>query len=255
MQRSQCRSVRMTVGVLLVWPALFLSADADAAERPNVVLIVCDDLNDFVTGMGGHPQAKTPHIAKLADSGVSFRRAYSNAPVCAPSRSSFLTGVYPHTSRNFSFAKWYENPVLKNSKTLMEHFADNGYQVIGSGKLMHHHLPETWGEFKHKADYGPFVYDGEARVAHPSVPEPFRSIGPVDGSFAPLSDVPFGPHAGDNKGWIYGTWGKNEPLHYASEEDRDPYEWTNLADRADYASVIAELKKRLPRFHSSPPTK
>ena len=63
-------------------------------------MIVCDDLNDYVSPLAGHPQAKTPNIAKLARSGVVFKRAYSNNPICAPSRSSFLTGIYPHTSKN-----------------------------------------------------------------------------------------------------------------------------------------------------------
>jgi len=107
-------------------------------RKPNVVLIVCDDLNDYVTGMGGHPQSMTPHLARLAQTGVAFKRAYSNNPVCAPSRASFLTGIYPHTSKNLFWDKWYENPILKNSKTIMEHFRDNGYHVAGSGKLMHH---------------------------------------------------------------------------------------------------------------------
>ncbi|MHC4331466.1 MAG: sulfatase-like hydrolase/transferase, partial [Planctomycetota bacterium] len=120
-------------------------------RKPNVVLIVCDDLNDYVTGMAGHPQARTPHIARLARSSVAFKRAYSNNPICAPSRSSFLTGVYPHTSKNLFWDKWFENPVLKNSKTIMEYFRDNGYHVAGSGKLMHHHRASVWSEFKHKA--------------------------------------------------------------------------------------------------------
>ncbi len=190
--------------------------------KPHVVLIVCDDLNDFVTGLGGHPQARTPHLARLARSGVAFERAYSNNPICAPSRASFLTGIYPHVSRNFSFDPWYENPVLKGSKTLMEHFRDNGYHVAGTGKLMHHHRASDWDEFAHKADYGPFVYDGRERVAHPSVPQPFRGIGPVDGSFAPLSDLPFGPDPAGGRGWIYGTWGKVQPFRYVDEDDRDP---------------------------------
>ncbi len=190
--------------------------------KPNVVLIVCDDLNDYVTGMGGHPQARTPHIERLARSGVSFRRAYSNNPICAPSRSSFLTGIYPHTSKNLFFDKWYHNPVLKNSKTIMEHFRDNGYHVAGSGKLMHHLRRSEWDEFKHPPDYGPFVYDGERHVAHPSVPQPFRSIGMVDGSYAPLSDLPYGPNQEGNKGWVYGKWGEVKRFRYIDENDRDP---------------------------------
>jgi arylsulfatase A-like enzyme len=57
---------------------------------------------------------------------VKFRRACSDNPVCAPSRSSFLTGIDPHTSLNLFWDKWHENPVLKNSTAVMEHFRDNG---------------------------------------------------------------------------------------------------------------------------------
>ena len=189
-----------------------------AATRPNVVLIVCDDLNTDIGHLDGHPQARTPNIDRLAQTGVSFRRAYSNNPVCAPSRSSFLTGIYPHTSGNLFWAKWFQNPILANSKTIMEHFRDNGYSVVGSGKLMHHFKAEVWDEFPHKADYGPVAYDGKERVGHPSVPEPFRSIGSIDGSFAPLSDVPYG--GAEGKGWIYGRWDKLQPFRYVSENER-----------------------------------
>jgi len=199
-----------------------LAAPAWAATpRPNVVLIVVDDLNDYVTGMSGHPQARTPHLEKLARSGVAFSHAYSNNPICAPSRSSFLTGIYPHNSGNFYFDKWYENPVLAGSRTLMEYFRDHGYHVTGTGKLMHHFRRDVWSEFAHKADYGPVVYDGKEWVAHPSVPEPFRSVGAIDGSFGPLSDLPYGPDAEGDRGWIYGTYGDEvEPFRYTSEDDR-----------------------------------
>ena len=188
------------------------------AKSPNVVLIVCDDLNDYVSGMHGHPQAQTPSLAKLAKSGALFKRAYSNNPVCAPSRASFLTGIYPHTSGNHFFNKWYKNETLNNSKTLMEFFSENGYHTLGSGKLMHDFKGDCWGEFKNKADYGPFFYDGKNKVAHPSVPKPFYDIGFVDGSFAPLGPVEESHDS--KKGWIYGGWGKIKKFHYHSEEER-----------------------------------
>jgi iduronate 2-sulfatase len=199
-----------------------------SATQPNVVLIVCDDLNDFITDMDGHPQALTPNLRRLAESGVSFRHAYANNPVCAPSRSSFLTGIYPHDSKNFSFDKWYQNPVLENSKTLMEHFSDNGYYVTGSGKLMHHHLRKTWQHFEHQADYGPMAFDGEKPVVHPSVPAPFNTLGKVIGTYAPLSDVPFKDSDNPDAGWVYtvkpetGWKPTYKKLRYSSETDRDP---------------------------------
>ena len=199
-----------------------LVADDAISKRPNVVLIVCDDLNDYVEGYGGHPQAQTPNMKRLANSGVSFHCAHSNNPVCAPSRSSFLTGIYGHTSGNLFWAKWFQNPVLKNSKTMMDFFRENGYHVAGSGKLMHHGRPAEWDEFKHAADYGPHVFDGSERVAHPSVPLPFGLIGAVDGSFAPLSDIPFAKDDDPSSGWIYGNWRRRTPFRYRGPADRDP---------------------------------
>ena len=99
------------------------------APAPNVLLLICDDLNDYIEGYGGHLQAQTPNIARLVDSGVSFKQAHCNIPICAPSRSSFLTGIYPHTSRNWEFDPWFHNEVLNNSRTLMDHFRRNGYLV------------------------------------------------------------------------------------------------------------------------------
>ena len=122
-----------------------------SAGKPNVVLIVCDDLNDFVGHLGGHPQARTPHMDALAKSGISFRRAYCQDPICAPSRASFFTGIYPFHSGDYTFKPWFEFPVFQNSRTLMEHFRANGYHVVGSGKLMHHHRASDWDGFPYKA--------------------------------------------------------------------------------------------------------
>lgn len=112
---------------------------AQVPVEPNIILIVCDDLNDFEGVFGGHPQAQTPNMDALAASGVTFINAHSNAPICGPSRSSFVTGIYPHTSNNYAFENWYNpgksnfavNPILENSKTLMRYMRDN---VIASGE-------------------------------------------------------------------------------------------------------------------------
>jgi len=52
----------------------FAGSVVNRRRKPNVVMIVCDDLNDYVSGMAGHPQTRTPHIARLAQSGVAFKR-------------------------------------------------------------------------------------------------------------------------------------------------------------------------------------
>jgi iduronate 2-sulfatase len=193
-----------------------------AAKRPNVILIVCDDLNDYIEGLDGHPQAQTPNMERLSKSGVCFTQAHCNIPICAPSRSSFLTGLYPHTSRNFGFDRWDQNGVLRNSRTLMDHFRANGYHTLGTGKLMHHLNRKEWMDYGNDADYGPFAFDGTERVAHPDVPSPFRDIGAIDGSFGPLVNVA-GRTIADGKSysWQTGNWRKMRSLRVDSAEDRD----------------------------------
>jgi arylsulfatase A-like enzyme len=115
-----------------------------AEPKPNVLLIVCDDLNDYVEPFGGHPQVKTPHMKRLAQAGVRFMQAHCNIPICNPSRASFLTGLYPHTSQCYGFEKWDGYEVLKNSRTMMDHFRQNGYHALGTGKLMHNRGEKEW---------------------------------------------------------------------------------------------------------------
>ena len=71
---------------------------AQAADRPNVLFISIDDLNDWVGCLGGHPQVQTPHIDALAGGGVNFTNAHCQAPICNPSRVSMLIGRLPSTT-------------------------------------------------------------------------------------------------------------------------------------------------------------
>ena len=238
----------MTTCSLMALAMLPTTRIAAAEGRPNVVVIMIDDLRDYVGVLGGHPQAKTPNIDRLARSGVLFTRAYSNDPVCAPSRSSMFTGIYPHVSRNFSFANWDENPTLANSKTMMAYYRDAGYRVMGAGKLMHNRDRQEWDEIGVRTQYGP-VNDngsyGDKVPGHPSVPQPFRSIGPIDGSFAPLSDVPV--HPDGTRGWFFWEWNHKQkkmaprPYRYVSENDRDPLPDEAVADW--FVKRIGELAK------------
>ncbi len=68
-----------------------------AQEYPNVLYIMCDQLNADCLGYAGRREVRTPHIDRLAQEGVYFTRAYTPCAICMPSRVSFLTGRYPHS--------------------------------------------------------------------------------------------------------------------------------------------------------------
>lgn len=79
------------VVALLIWPVLV------AAQPPNVVFVLVDDLRWDEIGAAGHPSVQTPHIDRLAREGARFRNAFVTTPLCSPSRASFLTGQYART--------------------------------------------------------------------------------------------------------------------------------------------------------------
>jgi len=66
--------------------------------QPDVLFIAVDDLNDWITPLGGSPQAKTPNFERLAKLGVCFTNAHCAAPACHPSRVAVMTGVHPSRS-------------------------------------------------------------------------------------------------------------------------------------------------------------
>ena len=108
---------------------------ASAGKRPNVLFIVCDDLNTHVS-TSGYNHISTPTLDKLAAAGTRFLRAYCQYPVCGPSRSSFLSGLYPESTRvldNKSDIR-QERPGIV---PLPEQFRKNGYWTAGVGKIFH----------------------------------------------------------------------------------------------------------------------
>jgi len=108
-------------------------------SKPNVLFIAVDDLNDWIGSLKGHPQAKTPNIDRLMNSGTNFTSAHCSAPVCAASRNSLLTGLKPTTTGWYTNAKFEEtaDKILADTPTLPEHFKNNGYNTLAGGKISH----------------------------------------------------------------------------------------------------------------------
>ena len=108
------------------------------AARPNVLMITVDDLNDWVVGLGGHPQSITPNIERLSKRGIFFTNAHCQAPICNPSRTSFMTGLRPSTTGIYENKPWFRTTALnRNRVTLTEHFSANGYETFTAGKIFH----------------------------------------------------------------------------------------------------------------------
>jgi len=107
-------------------------------KKPNVLFIAIDDLNDWVGCLGGHPQTKTPHIDRLAKRGVVFDNAHCQAPICNPSRVSLMLGKLPSTTGIYFLQPTHtRTEKWKDTVTLPQHFAANGYATAGVGKLFH----------------------------------------------------------------------------------------------------------------------
>ncbi|OEJ99014.1 hypothetical protein A8C32_07495 [Flavivirga aquatica] len=190
-------------------------------NRPNVLLVMLDDLNDYTGFLDGNPQVKTPNMDALAKEGTVFTNAHTNAPICAPSRASMLTGIYPHESSNFWFSKWTENEVLKNCKSLAQFMSDNGYSTYATGKLMHHRVKSEWTEYGVENYFGPYAFNGKRVAKHPSMPKAY-SNDKNDGLFTSLADIPMVPgnkKVPGYKGWYHNK--KRKPFRYINDDDRD----------------------------------
>jgi arylsulfatase A len=121
-------------------------ADTKTA-RPNVLFIAVDDLNDWIGCLGGHPQAKTPNIDRLASRGMLFEQAYCSAPLCNPSRMATMTGLRSSTIDIWSnegrygqadAISWFrDKPEFHDLVTIPQYFRQHGYTAVMGGKIFH----------------------------------------------------------------------------------------------------------------------
>ena len=135
------------LAALLIAPIELMSAVSAADARPSVLFIALDDLNDWVGCLGGHPQALTPNIDRLAKSGVLFTNAHCAAPSCNPSRTAIMTGLAPHRSGLYSNRQKMRD-VLPDAELLPKYFSRHGYWSAGSGKILHYFIDaNSWDDY------------------------------------------------------------------------------------------------------------
>ncbi len=134
-----------------------LLAKSKQEEPKKIVFIAVDDLNDWVGFLGGHPNAKTPNMDRLAAMGMVFENAYCAAPVSNASRTALLTGIGSPSSGVYGNAEFLrESDRLKDIVTLPKYFSEHGYRSMVRGKVFHHPMgpwsdPQSWDD---QADCG-----------------------------------------------------------------------------------------------------
>jgi len=108
---------------------------AQPDERPNILIIITDQLAQRAVGCYGDRWAETPNIDSLSAGGVRFSNAYTNCPLCQPSRASFWTGLLPNRTGVTSNGMNYPVPEIPvTTPTLGELFLVTGYETVNFGK-------------------------------------------------------------------------------------------------------------------------
>ncbi|NDV61595.1 sulfatase-like hydrolase/transferase [Puniceicoccales bacterium CK1056] len=130
-------------------PGLVEVCESLPVSKPNILLIIADDLNTALSGYG-HPQCKTPNLDRLAAEGTRFTRAYCQYPLCGPSRASLMSGRYP-----LSNGVTDNSGVLKaDIPTLPQLFRESGYWTGRVSKIFHMGVPGH-------------IYTGDDGLDHP----------------------------------------------------------------------------------------
>ncbi len=244
---------------------------ASAATRPNIVVIVVDDMRFDEYGAGGHPYLATPHVDALAASGATFTNAYHTTPLCSPNRACILTGQYAsrhgiidNTSRSYAshrlptfarelqragyetahIGKWHmgNDPTPRPGYDYWVSFAGQGQitdpELFENGKLQRvpgyitDLLTDRAIEFATRERSKPFmVYIGHKAI-HPQIVQ--RDDGTVDVA-TNQGFIPAERHRGKYAGKVF----KRRPNYGLSAQDRAGKQVLAAALDAKHSSGIA----------------
>ncbi|MEM8549937.1 MAG: sulfatase-like hydrolase/transferase, partial [Verrucomicrobiota bacterium] len=223
---------------------------AKDGDRPNVIFIIVDDLNDLPYQPDGKPLVPTPNIDRLKSMGVTFTNAHTNNPLCAPARASMMFGLYPQTTGLYWFEQWQDNGIYQESVPLETNLRNGGYQVLSTGKVYHGGNVGNFDEFGPIHDFGPWPWDGREETKFGFIPHPQQLFlyegedADVDFKwehvFGPLSQVPDWPADPEEgvpgyKGWTL----RGKPYRYFNAQDRDP-----IADELITTWVTEVIERR-----------
>ncbi|MEC8825026.1 MAG: sulfatase [Verrucomicrobiota bacterium] len=122
---------------------LGVASPAVSEDKPNILFISVDDLAASL-GCYGDLIAKTPHIDRLAATGVRFDRAYNQLPLCNPTRASVMTGMRPDRIKVYDLDRHFRDEV-PDAVTLSQQFMKSGYFAARVGKIYHYNVPASIG--------------------------------------------------------------------------------------------------------------
>lgn len=153
-------------------------AAVPTAARPNVLFIAADDLGNVI-GSPDHPLVRTPQLDRLARSGVLFNRAYTQIPLCNPSRASVLTGMRPDGLGVYDLEAHFRTTQPK-AVTLPQLFRQAGWRAERVGKIFHYDVPagigtnglDDPGSWDHVVNPKGRDVTDEARVTNPTPSKP-----------------------------------------------------------------------------------
>ncbi len=133
-------NTRTSIFALILAATSFVAgavSETIAADKPDVLFIAIDDMNDWTTLFHPDNPIKTPNLERLAKRGCLFTHAYCAAPGCNPSRTAILTGLRPSTSGVYGNGHVWRK-LVPDVVTLPQYFVQNGYAAKGAGKIFHH---------------------------------------------------------------------------------------------------------------------
>jgi len=223
-----CSMNRLALPLLLCWFVASLDGLSPLRaeeKRPHFVFIAVDDLNDWIGCMGGHPQAKTPNIDRLAKRCILFTNAHCAAPVCLASRTAVLSGRYPQTTGVLSNWGAERGKAPPKAQQLPMRLAANGYATLGAGKIFHGSgTPFFQDYFDTEQRWSPFTPEQVKYTAQEQAskgtdhPRHRIQAGPGQRDWVlPLNGLPSERNADTNDGESF-DWG---PTHVSDEEFGD----------------------------------
>ena len=173
---------------------VFLAAIACAGDRPNVLFIAVDDMNDWTSLVKGYPgKVDTPNLERLGRLGMTFENAHSASPVCCPSRTAMMLGQRPSTSGIYNNGQWWR-PHLPDALSMPMVFRRHGYRALGAGKIFHHtagfNPPDQWDDFQR------LIFEDDPWFRGNKLNYPWSKSAKYPQGY-PFSGLPGTPHEGD----------------------------------------------------------